>query len=553
MRDNPLLTELAKPISATVASFFGRALSATVAAALLAMGITTIAIFTVRAPAQAAATCLGSSSESSNGPDEKMSRGRALARAQEWVRAGWTYSQSCRVPEASNSGGNYRTDCSGLVSMVWGLNRSYSTDQFRDLIAPVYEISRDELRPGDAVVKTGHMELFARWKNTADHNQGAYVYSFNTNGQTVQNPYADNNYGDLGYNSGTEMATYQAIRYKGITEDEGAWATAFNADGTLEVFARGSDGNHSLNLWQWKFGAESTTQYLGGSITGNPATAVSPNGDLQVLARSMDGSLRQWAKGGANGSWPVQNSNLGGGSIVGDPAATYYGSNNSLQIFALGANGHLLHWSWTIAGAWSYEDLGGSIVGSPAAITDGTNTLRILAVGSDGQLRLWSNKPGSGWTDQNAVVPNSSGLIGDVALTISRDRAMQVLARGTDGTLRHFAMLDNAWPVTNENLGGSISGNPAATTSEDSTIKVVVRGVDGHLRYWSFAWGSGWTKNVDKGGSIAGDVAVTNSPQGNLQIYGYGTDNVLRQWAYDYAGGTGWHDNEMLSLGVTAS
>lgn len=84
--------------------------------------------------------------------------------------------------------------------MAWHLGSSLITHEFLNKARNndgMHVIPLDALRPGDAMVRDsdgagqdGHMELFAFWKNENDHGQGAYVYSFNTNGETVQNPYA---------------------------------------------------------------------------------------------------------------------------------------------------------------------------------------------------------------------------------------------------------------------------------------------------------------------------------------------------------------------------
>jgi hypothetical protein len=149
-----------------------------------------------------------------------------LQRAQYWVDRGFTYSQSRSAPDSN--GRLYRTDCSGLVSNAWHLTSSLLTNEFlsnaRANAAAMRVISLDELMPGDAIVRDndgfgpdGHMELFAFWRNDADHHQGAYVYSFNTSGETVQNPYANSNFGHLGLDSWSELTTYTAIRYTNVS------------------------------------------------------------------------------------------------------------------------------------------------------------------------------------------------------------------------------------------------------------------------------------------------------------------------------------------------
>ncbi|GAA1383983.1 hypothetical protein [Catellatospora chokoriensis] len=512
-------------------------------AAMMATGFAAVGVVTTATPALA-----NNCDPSGNGPDEMMSRGRAIARAQSWAaNTSMTYDQGlCSDPEGN--GAKYRHDCSGLVSMAWGLEGNLVTENFWNPATGAYwsgvtPIALDDLRPGDALVRSGHIELFARWVSYADHNQGAYVYSFNENNERVRNPYTVTpdfyddegmfHSGQLGKNTMSEMQGYHAIRYKRITEDEGQWATTYNKDGTLRVFARGDDDT----LREWKNPGNTWTS-LGGSIVGHPSAAVSPDGNLQVFARGGDGTLRQWSYVTGSG-WVNKNISLGG-SITGDPVATYF-VDNSLQVFARGTDGTLRHWANIPGSGWanSNQNMGGSLAGSPAATTDGENALRVLAVGTDSKLHEWKFVIGSGWSPSNGVV-GGTNLVGDVSTTITRDRALQVVARGSDSTVRRFAHLNGSWAVNNENLGGSVLSTPAITTSQDSTVQIVARGTDHALHYKAFVWGSGWSSWINKGGSIIGDPAITNGPTGNLQIYGIGYDGHLDQWHFDYDTGTNW-------------
>ncbi|QFZ21636.1 NlpC/P60 family protein [Saccharothrix syringae] len=93
--------------------------------------------------------------------DRTTSRQEALDRAQTWLDDQVTYSQqSCH----ENSYGRYRTDCSGYVSMAWGLDHSRATT---DLAEVSREIPREELMPGDALNSPGHVALFVRWEDGA--------------------------------------------------------------------------------------------------------------------------------------------------------------------------------------------------------------------------------------------------------------------------------------------------------------------------------------------------------------------------------------------------
>lgn len=78
-----------------------------------------------------------------------------IERAQSWVKQRVPYSQS-----SYHAG--YRQDCSGFVSMAWSLDRSYSTSTLPSVST---RVSRDDAKPGDAVLRPGHVVVFAEWKN----------------------------------------------------------------------------------------------------------------------------------------------------------------------------------------------------------------------------------------------------------------------------------------------------------------------------------------------------------------------------------------------------
>ncbi|WP_124856237.1 FG-GAP repeat domain-containing protein [Micromonospora arida] len=151
-----------------------------------------------------------------NGP---MTRTEMLDRAQNWVDRGITYNTDAKVSDAEGAH-SYRRDCSGLVSMAWHLSTDYNTQAFQGSNPMWTKFSNwDDFQPGDAMVRTGHMELFAFWRDKSDHRKGAYVYSFNNSGETVQNPYALTNKDARGFNSWSDLTSYQPIRRVNIEAD----------------------------------------------------------------------------------------------------------------------------------------------------------------------------------------------------------------------------------------------------------------------------------------------------------------------------------------------
>lgn len=83
------------------------------------------------------------------------SREQILDRATKWVKKKVRYSQNGYYK-------GYRRDCSGFVSMAWGLRGSYTSSSIR---SQAKRISIRNLKLGDAIRVPGHVSIFAGWKN----------------------------------------------------------------------------------------------------------------------------------------------------------------------------------------------------------------------------------------------------------------------------------------------------------------------------------------------------------------------------------------------------
>lgn len=88
-------------------------------------------------------------------PAHAITRAEVLKRANSWIKRRVQYSQSSYYQ-------GYRRDCSGFVSMAWKLKASYTSS---DIGSVARAISVGALKPGDAVHRSGHVEIFDGWKN----------------------------------------------------------------------------------------------------------------------------------------------------------------------------------------------------------------------------------------------------------------------------------------------------------------------------------------------------------------------------------------------------
>lgn len=95
-------------------------------------------------------------------------RQNIIDRAKHWTDQGVPYDMTKYA--ADPDGVNYRTDCSGFVSMAWGLDTSLSTVTLPEV---AHEIPKDDLQPGDILLKggpgtagaAGHVTIFNGWAN----------------------------------------------------------------------------------------------------------------------------------------------------------------------------------------------------------------------------------------------------------------------------------------------------------------------------------------------------------------------------------------------------
>lgn len=171
-----------------------------------------------------------------------------INRALNWVHSGAPYSQ---VPQSAYGG--YRTDCSGLVSMAWGLPPpGHTTYSFAggpwDDHASVRLGSFDDLAIGDATnypgspsAGTGHIRIFAGWLDAA-HTQYCSIEEYNYGHPAEIRPHT------------LDRTSYLPIRLAGWTPASAAWGGQFVSQsfpyasaGAIQVHA-GATVNVSITM-----------------------------------------------------------------------------------------------------------------------------------------------------------------------------------------------------------------------------------------------------------------------------------------------------------------
>lgn len=106
-----------------------------------------------------------------------ISREEIVARARTWLTAygGGPVPYSMTGYYPGPGGQEYRTDCSGFVSMAWGLETSLTTTTLEGVADP---ITQDELKPGDILLNSegagagSHVILFLGW---TDDSHSSYI------------------------------------------------------------------------------------------------------------------------------------------------------------------------------------------------------------------------------------------------------------------------------------------------------------------------------------------------------------------------------------------
>ena len=123
-----------------------------------------------------------------------VTQAQIIARGAAWVNAHVPYSQTACHRDGGAGTDMYRTDCSGYVSMVWGLSTSYTTWNFIKDTSDWKTIAWSSLQPGDAIVASNsavqHIVLFTGWVSSAqtavhDYEEKGRAYGTVANTRSV--------------------------------------------------------------------------------------------------------------------------------------------------------------------------------------------------------------------------------------------------------------------------------------------------------------------------------------------------------------------------------
>jgi peptidoglycan hydrolase-like protein with peptidoglycan-binding domain/acylphosphatase len=240
------------------------------------------------------------------------------------------------------------------------------------------------------------------------------------------------------------------------------------------------------------YGSRGGWSSLGGVITSNIAVGRNADGRLEIFARGTDNALWHKWQTAPNNGWSGWASL--GGAITTDPVVAQ-NADGRLEVFARGTDNAVWHkWQTAPNNGWSgWASLSGVITSNIAVGRNADGRLEIFARGTDNALwHKWQTAPNNGWSGWASL----SGVItSNIAVGRNADGRMEVFVRGTDNALWHKWQTapNNGWSGW-ASLGGIITSDPRVSQNADGRMEVFVRGTDGAVWHrWQTAPNNGWS------------------------------------------------------------
>lgn len=267
-----------------------------------------------------------------------LTRAQILARAKPWVTANVYYSHDdCHT---DGEGRMYRQDCSGFVSMAWGLDRSYRTASFVEDTGDWTSLKGwGSMQPGDAAVKNGHIALFVRWANTA-HTSMIMWEESTWNVGTIEQTFS------ISYLNGDN---YHPIRYTRIMDDVASEGSFVRVAGTTPVYQIVGGAAIPVSSWTAVGGAKPIVEISRSKLDGMQDTprdgtfvkdATGANGTVYQIVGGAPLPVSSWtAVGGPSGSVAIDIANVTKAGQPGFTALRPVPRNGTFVKDATGVNG----------------------------------------------------------------------------------------------------------------------------------------------------------------------------------------------------------------------
>lgn len=259
------------------------------------------------------------------------------------------------------------------------------------------------------------------------------------------------------------------------------------------IFVRGSDSA----LWMYFNNAWTS---LGGTFFGDPTAVVWNNGaNLNVFVLGTDDHLYNY--GFSNGNrlgWFAIDNNAD--RVFSGPPKAFSKSSSTIDLFAVGENGHLEWIPWSVSNGWSaLTDLGtmrGNAHHNPVSITSwGSNELDIFATSESAVgHRSWNGSWASDYDVRSNELGNTpSGTPAVVSWGVGRLDAFMI---DRQNRLTHAYYTNNAWhPDANNPMRTDAVGDPIVMSRGAGLLDVLYRTTTGSLTHLSY--NNGWTTEAN--------------------------------------------------------
>ncbi len=319
-----------------------------------------------------------------------------------------------------------------------------------------------------------------------------------------------------------------------------------NADGRLEVFARGTNSTIYHNYQDsGSPGGWSGWWSMGGSGTDAPQVGTNTDGRMEVFVKGTDNQVwRNWQltpSGGWSGWYAMGGLN---GWIAESPVVGR-NADGRLELFGRGGYGMMCH-NWRNAnGTWSgWYDMGYYAAFRPAVIMNTTNCQELFVrttEASNSIYHAWQLAPNAGWSGWYSL---GGGLLEGVAVIRNVTGIVEIFARGGGGTIYHnwqYAGGPGGWAGW-YSMGGVGASMPSVGMNADGRAEAFVRGTNNQVYH---AWqnnpggSAGWSGWYSLGGSGAESPIVGTNTDGRMELFLRGTDGLIYH-SWQSAPNGGW-------------
>ncbi|MFJ2575311.1 hypothetical protein [Kitasatospora aureofaciens] len=458
-------------------------------------------------------------------PGGPVTRDQAVARARDWVNKAVPYSSNGLNPPYSwwaddETGGRYRQDCSGLVSMAWELTDSLNTGSLPNVST---RINIDDLQPGDALNNIStHTVLFTGWADSSHYTANIieeYSRSGPTRARTMDR---------------AEMASrnFRAFRYDQIVDNAPAPAPASSTKGQFFHGIRNVDGTWS---GLGALGGVGTATQFNGS---EEAIAAAPDGSSQVVGIGQDGNVYHTVRY-SNGSWQPWGAltDASGNKMAASQVSISVGPDNSAQVLAVGADTVLYHairhsdGTWTPFQALTVADGSPMKAGRVSIAVGPDGSAQVLAIGGDGAVYHTVRAADGTWSGFQPLTTNGGGAMQalDVSIAANRDGSAQILVVGGDSKVYHeIRRADGTWTgftgIDGVGTPDMSASHAAITITPDGSAQILAIGNDGNVYHRARYADGTWTPFSAIAGAYGAStfnalrVGIAGMPDGSAQI-----------------------------------